>query len=71
MKDIEYIITGLYLGLMLCMAESFYFVITADKTLNIQSEIVALLMLINVGVCILTVKKLRINSLSVLIDKYL
>lgn len=71
MKDIEYILTGLYLGLILCMSESFYFVITVDKTLNIQSDIVAVLMLINVGICILTVRKLKINSLSVLIDKYL
>ena len=71
MKDIEYIITGLHLGLILCLSESFYFLITVNKTLNIHSDIVLLILLFNVGGCILAVRVLKIETLSYLIDKYL
>lgn len=71
MKDIEYTITGLYLSLMLCMAECFYFVFTMGKKLNVEGDIVIALFLLNIIGCILAVRVLKINSLSIIIDKYL
>ena len=71
MRDIEYTLTGMCLGLILCISECFYFIFAIGEKLNTGHEIVLFLFLVNIVTCIVTVKVLKIETLTYLIDKYL
>lgn len=70
MKNFGYILTGLYLGLILCISECLFFVFTEGKKLNTQEEIVILLFIANTSVCVYTVKVLQLDIVSKIIDKH-